>query len=101
MTGCGWRGSYYSQIIGRTSAGMVWELEYRTLPMAVPTREPTRIDGSMNSHWDGTLPSNTSASSVRLTGNSTMPRKIGVLGLGSIGSRHYQNFEAIGCEVTA
>ena len=66
--------------------------------MAVPTREPTRIDGSMNSHWDGTLPSNTSASSVRHI-ETSMPRKIGVLGLGSIGRRHYRNFKDLGCEV--
>src|SRR6266849_523498 len=71
----------------------------RTPPMAVPIKEPTKIDGSTNSLWDGILPSNTSASSVRLTGTSKVQKKIGILGLGSIGSRHFQNFKDLGCEV--
>src|SRR5712671_2686106 len=70
----------------------------RTPSMAAPTREPTRIDGSTNSLWDGTPPSNTSVSSVRHI-ETSMPRKIGVLGLGSIGSRHFQNFKDLGCDV--
>jgi predicted dehydrogenase len=30
-----------------------------------------------------------------------MPKKIGIIGLGSIGNRHFQNFEKLGCEVRA
>lgn len=60
---------------------------------------PTRPNGLNNSPLDGIPLSRTSINSDAPTEIQRLKPKIGVLGLGSIGSRHFRNFKDLGCEV--
>jgi len=65
-----------------------------------PTIEaPTRPNTFPNYPSLGTPLSRMSSNSEKSLGLKSEKKKIGILGLGSIGSRHYRNFKELGCEV--
>src|SRR6266852_7017983 len=88
----------YLKTIGGTFAMTPYQPEKQIASEAI-IEAPTRPNGLNNSRLDGIPLSEPSSVLEANTGLLNKKPKISILGLGSIGNRHFQNFKELGCDV--